>query len=59
MSSSMSVIERQRKELLGSSLLGVHGIVERKSGVVHLVAGRLFDHSHLLGSLMTESRDFH
>jgi error-prone DNA polymerase len=54
-----SVVERQRRELLGSSLMGVHGIVERKGDVVHLVAGKLVDHSHLLGSLVTESRDFH
>ena len=54
-----SLVTRQRRELLGSRLLGVHGIVECKDGVVHLVAGRLFDHSHLLGSLNTQSRDFH
>jgi error-prone DNA polymerase len=54
-----SLVTRQRRELLGSQLLGVHGIVECKDGVVHLVAGRLFDHSHLLGSLNTQSRDFH
>jgi error-prone DNA polymerase len=54
-----SLVERQRRELLGSRLMAVHGIVERKDDIVHLVAGRLFDHSHLLGSLETESRDFH
>jgi hypothetical protein len=27
--------------------------------VVHLVAKRLFDHSELLGTLLTASRDFH
>ncbi|MES2605774.1 MAG: OB-fold nucleic acid binding domain-containing protein, partial [Pseudomonadota bacterium] len=54
-----SLVTRQRRELLGSSLLGVHGIVECKDGVVHLVAGRLFDHSHLLGELAVGSRDFH
>jgi hypothetical protein len=27
--------------------------------VVHLVAKRLFDHSELLGALLTGSRDFH
>jgi error-prone DNA polymerase len=54
-----SLIERQRRELLGSTLLGVHGIVERKGEVVHLVAGKLVDHSHLLGSLRIGSRDFH
>jgi len=26
---------------------------------VHLVAGRLVDHSHLLGRLVARSRDFH
>jgi error-prone DNA polymerase len=54
-----SLVDRQRRELLGSRLMGVHGIVERKDDVVHLVAGRLFDHSHLLGSLEIGSRDFH
>ncbi|HEY0961791.1 MAG TPA: error-prone DNA polymerase [Pseudomonadales bacterium] len=54
-----SLVERQRRELLGSSLLGVHGIVERKGDVVHLVAGKLIDHSNLLGNLKTASRDFH
>ncbi|HWK53090.1 MAG TPA: error-prone DNA polymerase [Hyphomicrobiales bacterium] len=53
------LVERQRRELLGASLLGVYGVVERKDDVVHLIAGRLFDHSHLLGSLQTESRDFY
>ncbi len=54
-----SLVERQRRELLNSQLLGVHGVVEKKDNVVHLVAGRLFDHSHLLGSLELPSRDFH
>jgi error-prone DNA polymerase len=51
--------ERQRRELLGARLLGVHGILERDGAVVHLIAGRLTDHSALLGSLATHSRDFH
>jgi len=50
---------RQRKELLGSRLLGVHGTIEKKGKVVHLIAGRLVDHSLLLGRLVTASRDFH
>jgi error-prone DNA polymerase len=54
-----SLVERQRRELLNSQLLGVHGVVEKKDNVVHLVADRLFDHSHLLGSLQLPSRDFH
>ncbi len=51
--------ERQRRELLGASLLGVYGVVEREGEVVHLVAQRLVDHSALLGRLETASRDFH
>jgi error-prone DNA polymerase len=54
-----SLIERQRRELLGARLLGVQGVVEREGEVVHLVAHRLFDHSALLGPLATSSRDFH
>ena len=50
---------RQRRQLLGASLLGVEGVIEREGGVVHLIARRLFDHSHLLGRLDTASRDFH
>ena len=51
--------ERQRRELLTARLLGVHGILERDGEVVHLIAGRLTDHSALLGQLATHSRDFH
>jgi len=51
--------ERQRKELLGSRLLGVYGTIEKKGRVVHLIAGRLVDHSALLGRVVTASRDFH
>jgi error-prone DNA polymerase len=53
------VAEAQRRALLGSRLLAVHGTVERDGDVVHLVAGRLVDHTALLGRLMTRSRDFH
>jgi error-prone DNA polymerase len=53
------LVERQRRELLGARLLGVHGRIERDGEVVHLVAQRLVDHSALLGPLATASRDFH
>jgi error-prone DNA polymerase len=53
------LVERQRRELLGARLLGVHGRIERDGEVVHLVAERLLDHSALLGPLITASRDFH
>ncbi|HEX5864355.1 MAG TPA: error-prone DNA polymerase [Casimicrobiaceae bacterium] len=51
--------ERQRKELLRSSLLTVYGTLEREGEVVHLIAGRLRDQTPLLGSLIARSRDFH
>jgi error-prone DNA polymerase len=54
-----NVSETQRRALLGSHLLAVHGVIERQGEVVHLIAGRLVDHSHLLGRLLTRSRDFH
>ena len=47
------VAENQRRALLGSKLLAVHGVIEREGEVVHLVAGRLVDHSNLLGRLTT------
>ncbi len=49
---------RQRRELLLSRLLAVAGRVERQGEVVHLVAGRLIDHSALLGELSFHSRNF-
>jgi len=51
--------ERQRAELLGASLLGVLGVLQREGEVVHLVAKRLVDHGALLGRLVVSSRDFH
>jgi error-prone DNA polymerase len=41
--------DRQRRELLGSRLMGVDGVLEREGEVVHLIATRLVDHSALLG----------
>lgn len=54
-----SVAERQRRELLQSSLLGVYGHLERQGEVTHLVAARVVDYSELLGQLKARSRDFH
>ncbi|MYJ97244.1 MAG: DNA polymerase III subunit alpha, partial [Proteobacteria bacterium] len=53
------VAERQRQVLLGATLLGVHGEVQREVAVVHIVARQLSDHSGLLGELPARSRDFH
>jgi len=54
-----ALIERQRRELLGARLLGVYGVLQREGEVVHLIAKRLVDHSHLLGALAPRSRNFH
>jgi error-prone DNA polymerase len=55
--------DKYRRELLGSTLLTVTGHVERVETsavpVVHLIAARLQDQSHLLGDLTVASRDFH
>ena len=53
------LVEKQRRELLGSSLLGVEGEIQREGDVVHLVARRLIDHTRLLGRLAAPARDFH
>ena len=52
------IILKQRREALSSRLLTVHGIWQCESGVKHVIAKRLVDHSHLLGSLTVDSRDF-
>src|SRR5690606_40111124 len=48
------VAERQRRVMLGARLLGVTGVLQHKHGVLHVVAGRLEDHSRLIGSLRSE-----
>ncbi|WP_176026163.1 error-prone DNA polymerase [Robbsia andropogonis] len=53
-----SLLERYRKEALGATLLGVHGVWQTDGKVKHLVARRLFDMTALLGELTTTSRDF-
>ena len=53
------LVEKQRRELLGSTLLGVYGQLQIEGEVVHLVAKRLVNLSDWLGRLETSSRDFH
>ena len=53
-----TLVEQQRRELLGASLLGVYGIWQRENEVCHLLAKRLVDLSHLLGQLEVGSRNF-
>lgn len=51
--------QRQRAELTGSRLMGVHGVWQRDGEVCNLIAGRLENLNPLLGRLAPESRDFH
>ncbi|MBS0375078.1 MAG: error-prone DNA polymerase [Proteobacteria bacterium] len=51
--------ERWRRPLLEAQLLEASGRIQREGEVLHLVVERLVDHSRLLGSLTTRSRDFH
>jgi error-prone DNA polymerase len=50
---------RVRKTLVGATLLGFKGTVQKEHDVVHVIAEHLYDHSFLLGGLTTPSRDFH
>jgi error-prone DNA polymerase len=54
-----TVVENQRRELLSARLMAVEGEVQKEGDVVHLIARRLTDHTRLLGTLATASRDFH
>jgi error-prone DNA polymerase len=54
-----SLLEKQRREALGASLLAVYGTWQCEGEVRHLVAQHLVDMSHLLGGLQSVSRDFH
>ena len=52
------LVQRERASALAARLLVVDGQIQREGDVVHLVANRLKDASHLLGGLVTRSRDF-
>jgi error-prone DNA polymerase len=52
------IAEKHRRALLDSQLLGVTGVIQREETVLHVVAGRLTNHSALLGKLVQRSRDF-
>jgi error-prone DNA polymerase len=51
------VFEKRRKIVMGARLIAVHGIVQRDpdSDVIHVVARRLEDHSHMLRNLSDET----
>jgi error-prone DNA polymerase len=54
-----SLVEQQRKEVMGASLLGVYGIWQYQNNVHNLVAKRLVDLPHLVGKLGTRNGNFH
>jgi error-prone DNA polymerase len=49
----------ERQIVLGASLMGVVGKVQKEGSVLHVIAERLFDHSEWLGNIVSRSRDFH
>ena len=50
--------DRQRRVMLDSQLMCIHGKVERQDGVQHLIAQRLENWNGLLDGMKTPSRDF-
>jgi error-prone DNA polymerase len=53
-----SIADSQRDVLLNARLMGVYGELQKEGKVIHVIARRLYDHSHLLGELTVRSRDF-
>ncbi len=53
------VLERHRKEIIGTRLVAVHGVTQREQGVTHMVAERFEDLSWMLGSLTSRVHNFH
>ncbi len=51
--------EAQRQAIVGATLLRVTGTLEIQGQVIHVIARRLEDCSHLLADLEFHSRDFH
>ncbi|GGF75924.1 error-prone DNA polymerase [Alteromonas lipolytica] len=50
----------QKKAFISARILEVHGILERSpEGVIHVIAGKLIDHSDKFEALVIGSRDFH
>lgn len=54
-----STQERCRQALLTAKLLLVKGRLETKDNVTHIIAGQMFDYSHILNDFDIKSRDFH
>jgi len=52
------VWSRARRIASGSRLLEVHGMLQKEGLVTHVVAQKLVDRTRMLGTLVTQSRDF-
>ena len=52
------VMERYRKQVMGSRLVLIQGRIQRHEDIIHVVAGRLEDCSHLLGLLSDQPENF-
>jgi len=52
------VFERQRRVVLGSSMMGINGKIQREGDVVHLIAQQLFDLSRDLSGLADLDTEF-
>lgn len=55
----LETARRQRKPLITARLLHVKGVLERQGDIVHVMAGKLSDLSHLIEALPVSTRDFH
>lgn len=55
----LATARQQRRPLLTARLLHVKGVLERQGDIVHIMAGKLTDLSHLIRTLPVPSRDFH
>ena len=53
------VFAAERGNIIGTTLLIVHGTLQNEQGVVHVVAQRVEDYSHWVERLPRKSRDFH
>ena len=51
--------EKERRALIASRLMIVHGKLEHQGPITHLVAAHMEDASHLLADLAVASHDFH
>jgi error-prone DNA polymerase len=52
------ILEQQRIQILGASLMVVEGQLQSEQGVIHIIAHKVRDYTAWLGRLAVSSRDF-